>query len=46
MAKRKRQKDRYYNGQKKQTEGQITQWPKEKDRTDITMAKKNRQKDK
>ena len=29
MAKRKRQKDKYYNGQKKQTEGQITQWPKE-----------------
>ena len=45
MAKRKRQ-DRYYNGQKKQTEGQITQWPKEKDRrTDITMAKRTRQED-
>ena len=29
MAKRKRQ-DRYYNGQKKQTERQITQWPKNK----------------
>jgi hypothetical protein len=31
---------------KKKTEGQITQWPKEKDRTDITMDKRNRQKDK
>ena len=41
MAIRKRQKDRYYNGQKKQTAGQITQWPKEKDRrTNNTMAKR------
>jgi hypothetical protein len=46
MAKRKRQKDRKYNGQKKKTEGQIIQWPKEKDRrTDNTMAKRKRQKD-
>jgi hypothetical protein len=46
MAKRKRQKDRQHNGQKKKTEGQTTQWPKEKDRrTDNTMAKRKRQKD-
>jgi hypothetical protein len=46
MAKRIRQKDRQHNGQKKKTEGQITQWPKEKDRrTDNTMAKRKRQKD-
>ena len=45
MTKRKRQKDRQYNGQKKKTVGQTTQWPKEKDRTENTMAKRKRQKD-
>jgi hypothetical protein len=46
MAKRKRQKDRQHNGQKKKTEGQIIQWPKEKDRrTDNTMAKRKRTKE-
>jgi uncharacterized membrane protein AbrB (regulator of aidB expression) len=35
------------NGQKKRTEGQVTQWPKEKDRrTSNTMAKRKGQKDK
>jgi thiamine pyrophosphokinase len=29
----------------KKTEGQITQWPNEKDMTDNTMAKRKRQKD-
>jgi hypothetical protein len=43
MAKSKRQKKRQYNGQKKKTEEQIIQWPKEKDRTDNTMAKRKRQ---
>jgi hypothetical protein len=39
MDKRKRQKDRQHNDQKKKTEDQTTQWPKEKDRrTDNTMA--------
>jgi hypothetical protein len=33
----KRQKDRQHNGQK--TEGQITQWPKDR-RTDNTMTKR------
>jgi hypothetical protein len=45
MAKRIRQKDRQHNGHKKKTEGQKTQWPNEKDMTDNTMAKRNRQKD-
>ena len=39
----KRQKDRQHNGQK--TEGQTTQWPKDR-RTDNTMAKRKRTKDK
>ena len=43
MAKRKGQKDKQHNGQKKMTEGQATQWPKENDRsntTSNTMAKR------
>jgi hypothetical protein len=32
MTKRKRQKNRQHNDQKKKTEEQTTQWPKEKDR--------------
>jgi hypothetical protein len=45
MTKRKGQKDKQHNGQKKRTEGQPTQWPKEKDRrTDNTMAKRKRTK--
>jgi hypothetical protein len=41
MAKRKGQKDKQHNDQKKRTEGQATQWPKEKDRrTSNTMTKK------
>jgi hypothetical protein len=41
MAKRKGQKDKQHNGQKKRTEGQATQWPKEKDRrTSNTMTKR------
>jgi hypothetical protein len=45
MAKRKRQKNRQHNGQKKKTDEQTTQWPKEKDRrTDNTIAKSKRQK--
>jgi hypothetical protein len=32
MAKRKGQKDKQHNGQKKMTEGEPTQWPKENDR--------------
>ena len=35
----KRQKDRQHNGQK--TEGQTTQWPKDR-RTDNTMAKRKK----
>ena len=38
-------KNRQHNGQKKKTEEQTTQWPKEKDRrTDNTMSKRKRQK--
>jgi hypothetical protein len=45
MTKGKRQKDRQHNDQRKKTEGQTTQWPKEKDRrTDNTMTKGKRQK--
>jgi hypothetical protein len=45
MTKGKRQKNRQHNDQRKKTEGQTTQWPKEKDRrTDNTMAKGKRQK--
>ena len=41
MTKRKGQKDKQHNDQKKMTEGQATQWPKEKDRrTSNTMAKR------
>jgi hypothetical protein len=41
MTKRKGQKDKQHNGQKKMTEGQPTQWPKENDRrTSNTMAKR------
>jgi hypothetical protein len=41
MTKRKGQTDKQHNGQKKRTEGQVTQWPKEKDRrTSNTMAKR------
>ena len=40
MTKRKCQKDKQRNNQKKRTEGQATQWPKEKGRrTSNTMAK-------
>jgi hypothetical protein len=39
----KRQKNRQHNGQK--TEEQTTQWPKDR-RTDNTMAKRKRTKDK
>jgi hypothetical protein len=40
MVKRKRTKDRQYNGQKKKDEGQTIQWSKEKGRrTDNTMVK-------
>jgi hypothetical protein len=39
MIKRKRTKDRQYNGQKKKDEGQTIQWSKEKGRrTDNTMV--------
>jgi hypothetical protein len=39
--------DKQHNGQKKRTEGQATQWPKEKDRrTSNTMTKRKGQKDK
>ena len=31
MTKRKGQKDKQHNDQKKMTEGQATQWPKEKE---------------
>ena len=31
MTKRKRLKDRQYNDEKKKTNGQTIQWPKEKD---------------
>ena len=41
MAKRKGQKDKQHNDQKKTTEGQATQWLKEKDiRTSNTMTKR------
>jgi hypothetical protein len=40
MTKRKRQKDKQHNDQKKMTEGQATQWQKEKNRrTSNTMTK-------
>jgi hypothetical protein len=46
MTKGKKQKNRQHNGQRKKTEEQTTQWPKEKDRrTDNTMTKGKRQKD-
>ena len=46
MVKRKRTKDRQYNGQKKKDEGQTIQWSKEKGRkTDNTMVKRKRTKD-
>jgi hypothetical protein len=45
MAKGKRQKNRQFNGQRKKTEEQTIQWPKEKDRrTDNSMTKGKRQK--
>ena len=41
MTNTKGQKDKQHNGQKKMTEGQATQGPKEKDRrTSNTMAKR------
>jgi hypothetical protein len=46
MVKRKRTKDRQYNGQKKKDEGLTIQWSKEKGRrTDNTMVKRKRTKD-
>ena len=40
----RKSKNRQHNGQRKKTEEQTTQWPKEKDRrTDNTMAKRKRQ---
>ena len=43
MAKGKRQKNRQFNDQRKKTEEQTIQWPKEKDRrTDNSMAKKEK----
>jgi hypothetical protein len=45
MAKGKRQKNRQFNDQRKKTEEQAIQWPKEKDRrTDNSMTKGKRQK--
>ena len=47
MTKRKGQKDKQHNDQKKRTEGQATQWPKENDkRTSKTMAYRKGQKEK
>jgi hypothetical protein len=44
--KRKRTKDRQYNGQTKKDEGLTIQWSKEKGRrTDNTMVKRKRTKD-
>jgi hypothetical protein len=46
MDKRKKTKDRQYNGQKKKDKGQTIQWSKEKRRkTDNTMVKRKRTKD-
>ena len=46
MVKRKRTKDRQYNGQKKKDEGQTIQWSNAKGRkTDNTMVKRKRTKD-
>ena len=46
MVKRKRTKDRQYNGQTKKDEGQTIQWSNEKGRrTDNTMVKRKRTKD-
>jgi hypothetical protein len=46
MVKRKRTKDRQYNGQKKKDKGQTIQWSKEKGRrTDNTRVKRKRTKD-
>ena len=45
MTKGKRQKNRQFNDQRKKTEKQAIQWPKEKDRrTDNSMTKGKRQK--
>ena len=47
MTKRKCQKDKQRNNQTKRTEGQATQWPKEKGRrTSNTMTKIKGQKEK
>jgi hypothetical protein len=40
MAKRKRQKNRQHNSQKKKTEEQTTQWPKEKVQKDKQRSTK------
>jgi hypothetical protein len=46
MTKGKRQKNRQFNDQRKKTEKQAIQWPKEKDRrTDNSMTKGKRQKE-
>jgi hypothetical protein len=41
MAKGKGQKDRQHNGQRKKTEGQTTQWPKEKGQKDNQRSTKH-----
>ena len=46
MAKRKRQKNKQHNDQKKKTEEQTTQWPKEKGQKDKQRFTKHEHKTK